>query len=117
MCVITDKPFDESSEERWEDARAKNMQEVAEDREVVTPPRKKVSEEVEEIQKVFEKRRHDDEGGGRASTSQRTAARKQPPLSKHAAGVWEAASASDAWRATPLTPILIRNEDAWSCQV
>ena len=54
MCVITDKPFDESSEERWEDARAKSMQE-AEDREVVTPPRKKVREEVEEIQKSLRK--------------------------------------------------------------
>ena len=112
MCAITDKPFEESSEERWEDARAKSMPEVAEDREVVTPPRKKVSEELEEIQKVFEKRRHDDEGGRRASTSQRTAAREQPPLSKDAAGVWEAASGSDAWRAIPPTRMLIRNEDA-----
>ena len=52
MCAITDKPFEESSEERWEDVRARSMQEVAEDREVVTPPRKKVSEKVEKIKSI-----------------------------------------------------------------
>ena len=29
VCAITDKPFQGSSEERWEDVRAKRMQEVA----------------------------------------------------------------------------------------
>ena len=32
--TITDKPFERSSEERWEDVRSKRLQKVAEDREV-----------------------------------------------------------------------------------
>ena len=87
-------------------------------REVLTPPREKVREEVEEIL-----------NGVRTvptkfpPTTMRVGdvpvqikgppQRKQPQLVKHDAGVWEAASTvSDAGRATPPTRMLIRNEDA-----
>ena len=42
VCSITDKAFEENKAVRWGDVRAKRMQEGAEDKEVLTPPRKKV---------------------------------------------------------------------------
>ena len=56
MSAITDKPVEDSEEARWEDMKTKRMQDAVKDREVLTPPRKKVREEEEEInQKVSEK--------------------------------------------------------------
>ena len=41
--------------------------------------------------------------------------RKQPPLVKHAEGVWDSPSPGcDAWTVNPPTRMLIRNEDAAS---
>ena len=40
VCAITDEPFEETKEERWEDVRARRMQEGATWREVLTPLRK-----------------------------------------------------------------------------
>ena len=47
MCAITDKPFEETKEDRWVAVRANRMQDGANDKEVMTPPRKK-GEQVEE---------------------------------------------------------------------
>ena len=54
MC-ITDKPFQETKEERWEDVRAKRLQDSGKYNEVVTPPRKIVRDEAEEVMKGIRK--------------------------------------------------------------
>ena len=74
VCAITDKPCDEASEER-RDVR------VAKEREVLTPPGKKVEEEVEEMSRVIRtSAAHevpaDDEGGRSAMSREGTAAKK-----------------------------------------
>ena len=54
-------------------------------------------------------------GGMRINASASFTAEEQPPLVKHAPGVWQSSSSgSDAWRATPPTQMLIPNEDAAS---
>ena len=52
--------------------------------------------------------------GKSASTSEGTAAKKTASTVKRAAGVWDAASGSDSWRAAPSSRMLISNEDATS---
>ena len=117
VCAITDKLVEDSEEERWKDVRTNRLQDAAQDREVLAPPRKKVREEVEEMPK----------GVRRAWPTKFPPTlrvgdvpvhvkvppqRQQPPLVEHAAAVWEAASTcSDAWRTTPPTWMWIRNED------
>ena len=95
------------------------MQDAVGDREVLTPPRKKVREEAEELPKGIRKA-----PPTKLPLAMRVGEvqvpvkvppqRKQPPLVKHAAGVWDAASGSDSWRAAPLSQMLFKNEDASS---
>ena len=84
------------------------MQDLEEDREVLTPPRKKVRDVEKEMPKGIWKaptkfpptmRERDVSVPVKAPKQ-----RKQPPLVQHVAGVWESASSgSGAWRPTPPT--------------
>ena len=89
----------------------KRMQEVAKDRDVLTPPRKKVlvgsgGERAKGIRKgAADKVPANDEGWERC----------QYKSAHHRKDVWESASSeSDSWRVTSPTRMLIRNEDAAS---
>ena len=120
LCAITDKPVEESSEVRWEDVRAERMHEVAKTQRCLdTTKEEGWSRSGGGISRyprraAFKVPAHD--GGGDMSVQVKVPPeRKLPPLVKHAAGVWEAASSgSDAWRATPPTRMLIRKGDAAS---
>ena len=57
VCDFTDKPCEEEKEERWKEVRAKKMQDAVKDKEVVTPPRKKVRDEAEEVMKGTRKQK------------------------------------------------------------
>ena len=51
MCAITDKPFEEASRGMGRREGKKHMQDSVKDKEVVTPPRKYVRDESEEVMK------------------------------------------------------------------
>ena len=53
----TDKPFEEAMEERWKTSKDNNNAGGTKEREVLTPPRKKVKEVEEEIPKAGKRHR------------------------------------------------------------
>ena len=99
---------------KLEDAQAETMQEVAKHRAVLTSPRIDVKEVIPNGIRSAADEVPANERVGDMSVKV-PPEKKQPPLVKHAAGMWEpASSGSDAWSTTPTTRMLSRNEEAAS---